>query len=251
MHPLLFSFGPLRLYSYGLFVATGVLAAILMIRRNARVSGLNPDISVDLAMTTVISGFTGARIFYVIEFWDYFKNSPLDVLKIWQGGIVLYGGLMGGLLGFILFIKLSKLSFLTMLDLFVPATALAQGFGRLGCFMNGCCFGRSCDLPWAVKFSFLEAKVHPTQIYESIFCFLLAVFLYRLWKKKPAVGTVSFAYFTIYPVGRFIIEFFRGDSNRLFYLTPAQWVSIVFIVVSFAFWMIGNFYGKNRIERTR
>lgn len=233
MHPILFSYGPLHLYSYGFLVALGVLSAILLIRRNAKMAGLNPDASIDLAMATVISGFLGARIFYVLQHWDFFKHAPLDMFKIWQGGIVLYGGLIGGLIGFTLFIWLNRLSFLTMLDLFVPAVALAQGFGRLGCFLNGCCYGSECHWPWAVKFSFIEETVHPTQLYEAGFCFALSFFLYRLWKKKPHTGTVAAAYFIAYPMGRFFIEFLRGDQSRyLLNLTSAQWISAVFIVVT-------------------
>ena len=232
MHPIIFSYGPLHLYSYGLFVATGVLCAIFFIRQNAQLILLNPDTSVDLAITTVISGFMGARIFYVIQFWDYFKNSPLDVFKIWQGGIVLYGGLIGGLLGFAFFVRISHLSFLSTLDLFVPAMALAQGFGRLGCFFNGCCFGAKCNLPWAVQFPFLEGKVHPTQLYEAVFCFLLFAFLYGLLKRKKFTGIVALVYFTIYPFGRFLIEFLRGDQKYyLFHLTIAQWTSVMFLIL--------------------
>lgn len=248
MYPVIFSYGPLHLYSYGLLVATGVLCAIFFIRSNAMLVGLNPDTSVDLAIATVISGFTGARIFYVIQFWDFFKNAPLDVFKIWQGGIVLYGGLIGGLLGFAFFIKLSRLSFLPVLDLFVPAMSLAQGFGRLGCFLNGCCFGAECDLPWAVKFSFLGEKVHPTQLYEAVFCFLLFVFLYRLLKKKLSAGKVALAYFIIYPIGRFLVEFFRGDQKYyLFHLTIAQWTSVLVIILTLIFILFR--YGKNPTHR--
>lgn len=230
MHPILFSYGPLHLYSYGLMVALGVLLAILLIRRNAKTISVNSDTSVDLAMTTVISGFVGARLFYVVQRWDFFRYELLDIFKIWQGGIVLYGGLIGGFIGFAVFIKLNKLSFLPLLDLFVPAMALAQGFGRLGCFLNGCCFGTECHFPWAVQFPFLETKVHPTQLYEALFCFLLSAFLYRLWKKRLATGTVALAYFMIYPIGRFFIEFLRGDQSRyLFNFTSAQWTSLILV----------------------
>lgn len=252
MYPILFSYGPIHLYSYGFLVAVGVLCAILFIRQNAPSIGVTSETSVDLAMATVISGFAGARIFYVVQHWGFFMNAPLDIFKIWQGGIVLYGGLIGGLLGFSIFIQLNKLSFLSLLDLFVPALALAQGFGRLGCFLNGCCYGINSDLPWAVKFSFIESKVHPTQLYEAFFCFALFLFLYRLLKKTPVSGRVSFAYFMIYPLGRFLIEFLRGDQSRhLLNLTSAQWTSILLIVINLFVLgkrMLGH--GKNSAHRS-
>lgn len=233
MYPILFSLGPIRLYSYGLLVAMGVLLAILLLRINARGTSVHPDTVVDLAVVTVISGFAMARVFYVIQFWDYFRSSLLEIFKVWEGGIILYGGLIGGILGFSFFIWARQLPFMAMLDLFVPGTALAQGFGRVGCFMNGCCFGKASQVPWAVSFPFLSDPVHPTQLYESLFCFLLAVFLLLLWNRRLQTGTVAASYFTLYPLGRFTIEFFRGDNQTvLFNFTLNQWISFWFFLLT-------------------
>ncbi len=233
MHPTLVSIGPFHLYSYGLLVAIGVLAAIALIRNNAKDISVNSELALDLAITTVVSGFIGARIFYVIEFWDYFRSSPIDAIKIWEGGIILYGGLAGGLLGFTLFVRLKRLSYLSMLDLFVPALALAQAFGRLGCFLNGCCYGKASTLPWSVSFPALDHRVHPTQLYEAAFCFLLAAFLLILWRRRLQPGVVSAAYFILYSVGRFTIEYFRGDNLKLLFdLTLPQWTSLIFLAAA-------------------
>ncbi len=251
MHPILLSLGPLHLYSYGVLVAIGVLSAVLLLRSNAKQISIDPEMVVDLAITTVVSGFVGARIFYVIQFWDYFRTSPFDVVKIWEGGIVLYGGLIGGVLGFSVFILIKRLPFLVLLDLFVPGMALAQGFGRIGCFFNGCCYGKATNVPWAVSFPFLDHPVHPTQLYEATFCFSLALFLLFLWRKRPSIGTVSFAYFTLYPVGRFLIEFFRGDNARIFLnLTLSQWISIVSIISAlFSLFLLRAGYGRKTTHR--
>jgi len=132
-------------------------------------------------------------------------------------------------LGFSFFIWVRRLPFMTMLDLFVPATALAQGFGRIGCFLNGCCFGKVSQVPWAVSFPYLNDPVHPTQLYEAFFCFLLAGFLLFLWNRRLRTGTVAASYFLLYPVGRFVIEFFRGDNQViLLNLTLNQWISLGF-----------------------
>ncbi|MBI4358292.1 MAG: prolipoprotein diacylglyceryl transferase [Candidatus Omnitrophica bacterium] len=231
MYPVLFSFGPIRLYSYGLLVALGVLLAVLLLRINARGTSVHPDTVVDLAIVTVIGGFAMARAFYVVQFWNYFRNAPLDIFKMWQGGIILYGGLVGGILGFTFFIWVRHLPFMTLLDLFVPATALAQAFGRIGCFLNGCCFGKASQVPWAVSFPFLKEPVHPTQLYEAFYCFLLTGLLLFLWNRRFRTGTVAAAYFILYPMGRFVIEFFRGDSQViLFHLTLNQWISFGFVL---------------------
>jgi phosphatidylglycerol:prolipoprotein diacylglycerol transferase len=249
MHPVLFSIGPLHFYSYGALVAIGIFLAVFFLQKKAKAISVLPETMVDLAIATVVSGFIGARIFYIVQFWDYFKNAPLDMIKLWQGGLVLYGGLIGGILGFISFIKLKQLPFLKVLDLFVIATAIAQGFGRIGCFFNGCCYGSHSDLPWVVSFPFLDHAVHPTQLYESAFCFLLAFFLFSLWKRKRRVGMVSAAYFILYPLGRFVLECFRGDNANVFYnLTFPQWMSMVIVLIVLLTTFI--FYGTKRIHRS-
>ncbi len=251
MHPILLFFGPVRLYSYGVLVAIGVLSAVLLLRANAKIVSVDSETVVDLAITTVVSGFVGARIFYIIQFWDYFRTSPLDMVKIWEGGIVLYGGLIGGLLGFSIFIWMKRLSFLVLLDLFVPGMALAQGFGRIGCFFNGCCYGKPATVPWAVSFPFLDHPVHPTQLYEATFCFSLALLLLFLWRKRLAVGAVSFAYFTLYPLGRFSIEFFRGDNAKIFLnLTLSQWISVLIMILTLLLFVsFRSRYGRKTTDR--
>jgi phosphatidylglycerol---prolipoprotein diacylglyceryl transferase len=249
VHPVLFSFGPVHVYAYGTFVALGVFFAILFLRKNAKKIFVSSESVVDLAIATVVSGFLGARFFYIVQFWDYFQKAPLDMFKLWEGGIIFYGGLIGGTLGFFIFIQLKRLPFLGLLDLFVIATALAQGFGRIGCFLNGCCFGSPSQAPWAVSFPFLDHAVHPTQLYESSFCFLLAFFLFLVLRQKPRTGIVSVAYFVLYPLGRFALEFFRGDNVKVFLnLTLQQWISAVFIsvVLIAAFF----YYGTKKIHRS-
>ena len=233
MHPILFSFGPVHLYSYGVLVAIGVLGAVSLIRANAPRVSIEPLTVVDLATTTVISGFAGARILYVLQQWEYFRGSLIDMVKIWEGGIVLYGGLIGGLIGFSIFIWLKRLPFLSLLDIFVPGLALAQGFGRIGCFLNGCCYGKPSSVFWAVSFPFLDHKVHPTQLYEALFCFALSFALLALLRLKFRSGTVAFVYFIAYPVGRFFLEFLRGDNPKvLLNLTLSQCLSISFTVLA-------------------
>ena len=253
MHPILISLGPIHLYSYGLLVAVGVLCAVMLLRKNAKIISINPDLIVDLAIVVVLSGFTGARIFYIAQFWEYFRSSPLDMLKIWEGGIILYGGVIGGLIGFFVFTRIKRLSFLSTLDLFVPAIALAQGFGRIGCFLNGCCFGKATHWPWAVSFPFLDHPVHPTQLYESIFDFCLAALLLFLFHRRLKTGTVAAVYFVLYPAARFFLEFVRGDNQAIFLnLTLHQWISLVFIVVTLSlfFWNRLTRHGNEAAHRS-
>jgi phosphatidylglycerol---prolipoprotein diacylglyceryl transferase len=231
VYPVLFSSQFLKIHSYGLLVAIGVLCALCLVRWSARKQGLNPDLAVDLSLFIIFFGFVGARLFYVGLYWDYFVEEPFEILKIWKGGIVYYGGMIGGLAGFAvghrLLLKSTGTSFLEALDLVVPAIALAQGFGRVGCFLNGCCFGSESDLPWAVQFPFATHLVHPVQLYESIFCFLLTVHLVKLSRRRHSAGAVAFSFFSWYAVGRFIIELVRGDNpSSIFGLTVPQLMSV-------------------------
>ena len=231
-----------------MLVAIGVLSAIFLLRSMAHQIQVDPDTIVDLAIATVISGFIGARIFYVVQSWDYFQLAPFDIIKIWEGGIVAYGGIIGGLIGFTSFVKFKRLPFLPLLDMFVMALALAQGFGRFGCFLNGCCFGKPTNLPWGVLFPFAPFPVHPTQLYEAVFCFALAIFLLLIFRKNLRTGTISALYFIIYPAGRFLIEFVRGDNEVVFFIfTAHQIISMMSIGITLIVVFMCRFvWKKNR-----
>ncbi|OGX05491.1 MAG: prolipoprotein diacylglyceryl transferase [Omnitrophica bacterium RIFCSPLOWO2_12_FULL_50_11] len=251
MYPTLFSYAPLTIHSYGVMVGIGILIAIYVLRQNAQQLGVPPNLVVDLALFVVFLGFLGARIFYVGLYWDYFRAAPLEIIQIWKGGLVWYGGLAGGLIGFYLFTWFKRLPLMALLDLFVPAVALAQGFGRMGCFLNGCCFGIKTNVPWAVQFPFSDHSIHPTQLYESGFCFVLAGFLFLLWRSRLRPGLVSFTYFLAYPAGRFFLEFLRGDNPHVFGgLTRPQLVSLGVVVVSAVLFTIWSSYGAARVRRT-
>ncbi len=227
MYPKLFSIGPLTIYSYGVMAAIAVSFAVWYFGRNARYVNMSYDEVVDFSIITIIFGFVGARLLFVVYMWDYYKVRPLEIFAIWQGGIIFYGGLIGGVLTLVVQARLKKISILRMMDLLVPGVALAQGFGRVGCYLNGCCYGKPTDLPIGVLFPGHSLPLHPAQIYDSIFCFILFWFLSAYYKKhSDRIGATSFLYFTIQPIGRFIIEFFRDDMAKiLFGMTLGQVVS--------------------------
>ena len=253
MHPSLFSLGPLVFHSYGLMVAIGVFFSILFLRSQSERIPVAPETVVDLALVALVSGFVGARVFYAAQFWGYFREAPIDVLKLWQGGIVLYGGLIGGLIGFSIFIRIRRLPFVPLLDLFMPAVALAQGFGRIGCFLNGCCFGIETHLPWGARFPLLNNPVHPTQLYESVCCFLLfGVLFFLLFRRKHLKnGMVALSYFILYPTGRFFIEFLRGDHRRIWLsLTVSQWIGLVIFSLSLSIFVFWAVYDRKKVRHS-
>jgi phosphatidylglycerol:prolipoprotein diacylglycerol transferase len=243
MHPILVHFGSFTLYTYGFFLAMGFLAAIWFSKRNARFYDLKPDDISDLFFVILISGIVGARLLYVIINFDDFKASPLDIFKLWNGGLVFFGGFIGAVAASIVTLRIKKLPFFKTADTIAPGVALGHGIGRLGCFFAGCCYGRQCDLPIAVQFSHpdslapLHVPLHPTQIYmvaANLILFLILIFLQR---RKRFHGMIFLSYIILYSVFRFIIEFFRGDFRGDFYfefLSVSQGIGILAIVIALA-----------------
>lgn len=243
MHPILVHFGSFTLYTYGFFLAMGFLAAVWFSKRNARFYDLKPDDISDLFFVILISGIVGARLLYVIINFDDFRASPLDIFKLWNGGLVFFGGFMGAVAASIVTIRIKNLPFFKTADTIAPGVALGHGIGRLGCFFAGCCYGRQCDLPIAVQFSHpdslapLHVPLHPTQIYmvaANLILFLILIFLQR---RKRFHGMIFLSYIILYSVFRFIIEFFRGDFRGDFYfefLSVSQGIGILAIVIALA-----------------
>jgi phosphatidylglycerol:prolipoprotein diacylglycerol transferase len=243
MHPILVHFGSFTLYTYGFFLAMGFLAAVWFSKRNARFYDLKPDDISDLFFVILVSGIVGARLLYVIINFDDFRASPLDIFKLWNGGLVFFGGFMGAVAASIVTIRIKNLPFFKTADTIAPGVALGHGIGRLGCFFAGCCYGRQCDLPIAVQFSHpdslapLHVPLHPTQIYmvaANLILFLILIFLQR---RKRFHGMIFLSYIILYSVFRFIIEFFRGDFRGDFYfefLSVSQGIGILAIVIAVA-----------------
>jgi len=233
MKPVLFSFGSLSLYSFGVMVGLGILLSITLMMRHAKREGIfTRDDIFDFVFVIVFFGFIGGRLFYVFENFSYYVSNPLSIFKIWEGGLIFYGGQLFALLGGLLFVRRKKMSLWPALDFVTPYIALSHAFGRIGCFLNGCCYGKFCDLPWGVKFPRLGYHVHPTQLYEAFFNVALFVFLYVLTPKKKFKGQIALLYFMGYAMSRFTIEFWREPSVVWASLTSNQWFSLAVFFVS-------------------
>ena len=231
MWPEIASLGPFTIHSYGLLVALGVFAALFGMGRSARRTGFPPPSRVaDLVFVAVFSGFLGARVFYVIQEWPFYRENPLAVFKIWEGGVIFSGGMIGAIAGLFLYSRTARTPFLASLDFTITYVPLVHAFGRVGCFLNGCCYGKPCDLPWAVQFPLLDRPVHPTQLYEAAFNLGLFGFLYWFYSRRRFTGQVTALYFLVYPAGRFFLEFLRADQPVISGLTLQQPLSLIFIL---------------------
>jgi phosphatidylglycerol---prolipoprotein diacylglyceryl transferase len=237
VHPIAFHLGPLTVHWYGVFLALGFLAGLWTASRRATRTGVAPEKISDAILWLILGSVIGARTLYVVTYWkESFVGQPWwEIFMIQKGGLVYYGGLIGASLATIIYSRVQKLQLWKVADIFAPSVALGYVFGRIGCLMNGCCYGRECSLPWAISFPAKQngppsgAPLHPTQIYDSLLNLLLYVGLAWLYRRKKFDGQVFAAYLMCYAVTRSIVETFRGDYSELHRhagLTPAHLVSI-------------------------
>ncbi|WP_287129468.1 prolipoprotein diacylglyceryl transferase [Candidatus Cyanaurora vandensis] len=245
--PVIFQLGPLTLRWYGVLVTSGIILGTFMAQALASRRGIDPERIADLAVWAVVLGIPMARLYYVLFRWDLFQNNPWGIFAIWEGGIAIHGGVLGGLLAGYFFTRRHQLNFWTVADAVAPGLALGQAVGRWGNFFNSEAFGDPTDLPWKLYIppaarppSLAEFEFfHPTFLYESfwdlgLMGLLLLVFT-RWTKAKP--GTVAALYALGYSLGRLWIEGLRTDSLMLGPLRIAQGVSLAGITLGlFGLW---------------
>ncbi|MCX5748929.1 MAG: prolipoprotein diacylglyceryl transferase [Candidatus Saganbacteria bacterium] len=230
MHPIILQLGPLSVYSWGLMVATAFAVGIGLAILNGKREGITADHIMDLAMYVVIFSVIGARIFYIVQFWDDFKGNIAAMFAVWEGGMVFYGGLIFAAATVYFVARKRGLNVLQILDVISPSVAIGYSIGRIGCFLRGCCFGLQCDLPWAVHFPDATGFVHPTQIYSSIAGLLMFIVLSRVFSRKKYNGQVFIWGLSLYSIYRFIIEFFRFCPDHYFGLTASQIISVALLI---------------------
>ncbi len=250
MHPILFHIGSFPIRSYGVAMAVAFLVGILLARRRARGVGLNPDIIIDMAFFVIILSILGARGAYVAARWDWFGRHLSQVPRIWDGGLALYGGVVVGVVTGLLFFRKRGVDVWLAADVVTPSLALGVAIGRIGCFLNGCCFGEPCDLPWAVQFpagsyadvTFHGLAVHPTQLYASLSALFFFFVLLAVERRKPFEGFLLWLFVLMLAVYRFFIDPLRHYESVSYIfrtgslaLTNNQATGIALAVVSLGF----------------
>ncbi|MDR0398798.1 MAG: prolipoprotein diacylglyceryl transferase [Endomicrobium sp.] len=223
MHPIIFSFGKLTIFSYGLFVALAFFTAITYLSKQIKKSKekiLSQDELYSLFIYIIVSGIIGARLLFVFSNPQDFVLDPMSVFKLREGGLTYYGGFISAAIFVLAYVRIKKISILKLGDFFAPALALGHAIGRIGCFFAGCCYGKETNVAWSVVFrdknslAALGVHLHPTQLYESFGNFLIFFLLYFYSKKEHKKGFLVSFYFISYAVLRFVVEFFRGDPDR-------------------------------------
>ncbi len=232
MLPEICHIGFFTVYSYGTMLVLAFFVCAYLSGLQAKKEGVDPEAIFNLCFFVFIFGIIGARIFYVLYDFSFYLRHPLEIIMLQHGGMAWFGGLIFGSAAAIVFIKRNKLGLLKMLDLLVPFVALAQAIGRLGCLLNGCCYGRPSE--FGIYFKVHDQVLIPTQLYSSLLLLLIFFILRFIQNRKHALGEVLCAYLFLYSIKRFFIEFFRNDSPRIFDgLTLFQVLSVLTFSVSF------------------
>ncbi len=262
MHPIAFKIGSWPVHWYGVLVAFGFLAGLWTASRRARLYGLRPEQIGDAGPWLILGTIIGARALYVTTYWnEKFAGGPWwEIFMVQHGGLVFYGGLIGASLAVIFYCAARKIPLWKLADAFAPSIALGYVFGRLGCLMNGCCYGRACSLPWAVRYPIghetypdagAATPVHSTQVYDSLLNLGLYLFLAWLYRWKKFDGQIFAAYLVCYAVIRALVEYFRGDYTQAHihggFMTPAQLISVGILVTGIALAVVLTRRSKSRI----
>lgn len=249
-------------YAFMLMFASLIGIYLIVIR--AQKAGLDEKKVFLACIVVLVSAYVSARLYVVLQYLDYYLHRPVEVIRVWKGGMASFGALTGGVIAVIVVARRQKLPLARLLDSAVPSAALAFVFARVGCFLNGCCFGRVSDLPWAIRFpdgsgpyeahlhagligaGQLSLPVHPTQLYEAAYTLILFFVLLRYRKRQRYDGELTALFFILYPLWRFFNEFLRADARgSVYFLTVPQ----VFCVVAVA--LAGTFLFLNYMAKKR
>jgi phosphatidylglycerol---prolipoprotein diacylglyceryl transferase len=260
MYPVLFKLGRLQVHAYGLLLAVSFLVGILWAMRRGEKRGIPGDSVMDAGLYVVISAIIGSRLFYVVTHIDEFRGRWFDTVNPFQSsgeigiaGLSMLGGVVMAIATIMIFCRIKRLSILRFFDSAAPSLALGLALTRIGCFLNGCCFGKPGNLPWCVVFPdsspagvFLpDQHLHPTQLYSSLFDFLILGALLLADRKKRPAGMLSALFFILYGAFRFLIDFVRYYESTVqfhvlgFAFTFNQLIAMLMMVAGVAmFWVL-------------
>ena len=243
MHPILIQIGPLTIRWYGVMIALSCFIGLWVAGREAERKGIGKERIQEFALYAIIAAIIGARIYYVM-FSDLtqFLHKPLSIFAIWEGGLAIHGAILGGLLVGIIFSIRQKISFWKFADTLAPSLILGQAIGRIGCFLNGDAHGNPTRLPWGLIYSpdspaghmFPGRALHPTQLYEMIFSFLIFFILWKARKSMKVDGHLFLLYVVLYSAIRIFVEHFRADQLTVFgNRSAAQIMGVMGIILGF------------------
>lgn len=252
MYPVLFRFpeaipliGGAAIYTYGVLIAVAFMVGITWTLREARRAGMDREKVLDLTYYVIIAAIVGSRLLYVVIEYERYVSQPLNIFKIWEGGLVFYGGLLACVAVSWWYTRRHQWSLRSTADLYMPGVALGHAIGRLGCLMAGCCYGKPVegDPWWAISFPVSDVSLapanmplYPTQVLESLTELAIFAVLIVIRRHKRFSGQVFLTYLILYGLGRSLLEVLRGDAIRGYviphYLSTSQFISLVVVSIA-------------------
>jgi len=239
MHRILLQIGPVTLYSYGLLVATAFLVSTILILRDSRKFDIAREDVFDCLLAVLIGGIVGGRLLFVILNREYYLDHPLRIVMLQEGGMAFHGALVAAILVAAAVCAIKKVSFWKMSDLMTPYIALGHAIGRIGCLLNGCCYGKVIHSGLGLTFPGEAVMRVPTQFYSSLCLLFIFVALMEFRERRPFDGSVLALYLVLYGVFRFFMDFFRGDNPAVYHgLTLAQIISVFMVLLGFVLYAL-------------
>lgn len=233
MYPVLFRIGGLTFYTYGLMLGLGFIAGVYVASKRAARKGIDPDSLFWFFISLLVGGVVGGRITHVALNLNYYKGFR-SILDTRQGGLAIHGVLLGGVIAAVIYSRVKKADFLSLMDMVAPSVALGQGIGRVGCFFSGCCYGIRTSGTWGFETRFAPGLRHPYQLYESALDLLLFVALLYLSSRIETAGGLFTVYVGGYSAIRFFLEFFRENDDYYLGLSFGQWFSLAALILAVA-----------------
>ena len=232
--PVIVSFGALELRWYSLAILVGIIAAIIISVYEARRKGISPETILSLAPVALIGGIVGARLFHLFDHWSYYSANPAKIIQIQEGGLAIWGALLGGALAVIIYSWRSRISIGKIMDLLVPGFLVAQIIGRFGCIINGCSYGGPTGLPWGfiyvhphamVPIDLIGIPTQPYPVYDMLWNLMTLALVIKYRDRITQNGLLFVSYLLFYAVGRFFLTFVRQENILFWGLQEAQVVA--------------------------
>lgn len=248
MHPILVKIGPIVIRYYGLMYVIAITLGFYLLLNEVRRKNLplSTEDLFDLLLWTIPVAIIGARIYYVAFQWSYYSHHLFDIVKVWEGGLAIHGGVIAGAIVVYIFSRVKRVTFWTLTDALSPSLILGQAIGRIGNLMNGDAYGLPTNLPWGIHFppdspagmAYPGLASHPSMIYEMILNLIIFFYLWWIRKKEYHDGFSTAMYFILYSLARSLVSFTRADSLWLGPVRAAHVISAVLVIGfgGFIFW---------------